>query len=238
MLGYEEISLGKCVKNPSSAWLWVALMTATITIPVVAQPAVQLSPKQREELTKQVRSALTNPAKVDLGPSPIKGPKNAPITLVEFADFQCPACNQARSAFINPLMKRYPGKIRLVFKNFPLVNAHEYAMSAAKAGWAATQQGKFYEFYEALYDRQKDLNEKTIVEVARAIKLDETRFNRDRQSSQADEQIKKDMEQGKNINLQGTPTFVLNGLVLGSGTPLEVIDVIVEVLKKDKGLKV
>lgn len=203
-----------------------------------AQPAVQLTTSQRAEVAKQVRTALGSPAKVDPGLSPSKGPVNAPLTLIEFSDFQCPACNAARASFITPLLNRYPGKVRVVYKHFPLTRVHEHAFEASKAAWAATQQGKFFEYHDQLFDRQKELGEKTFIDIARKLKLDEARFNRDRKSKAAEAQIRRDMAQGEAINLQGTPTFVLNGLVLGSGTPLAVVDIIVEVLKKDKGLKV
>ncbi len=226
----------------------MGLSLLTISPVVLAQPsvkpAVAMDQKTRMAIEQQVRQALTNPTNAPVGNSPIKGPKNAPLTLIEFADFQCPACFAARDSFLKPLLGQYTGKIRLVFKHYPLPQ-HDYAISAAKAAWAAQQQGKFYEYYELLFNNQKLLTaqkpperEQTLLKLAQQLKLDPTRFNKDRTSLSAEEAIKADMQLGNTIGLQGTPTFVLNGIQLSAATQPEVIKVIVEVLKKDKGVKV
>ncbi|WP_287127689.1 thioredoxin domain-containing protein [Candidatus Cyanaurora vandensis] len=196
-----------------------------------------LPASQRAQLERDVRQALARPAVVALGNSPSKGPKNAPLTLVEFSDFQCPYCSRARDEFIKPFFNRYPGKVRLVYKNFPL-KMHEHAYGAARASWAAGQQGKFFEYHDQLFNRQASLGEATFVDIARKLKLNEARFNQDRKSTAADQSVKADLAQGEAIKLRGTPTFVLNGVIIQAGTPLSVVDVVVDVLKKDKGLKV
>jgi len=209
-------------------------------IPSASLPSVlaqALTPSERSQIETDVRKALAKPAVVAVGKSPMKGAVNAPLTLVEFSDFQCPYCSRARAEFIEPMLKRYPGKIRFVYKNFPL-QMHEHSFPAAKAAWAAGQQGKFFEYHDQLFDRQTELGEPTFVDIARKLKLNETRFNKDRQSPQAEQAVKADMAQGNTLGLRGTPTFVLNGVMFQAGTPLTVIDVIVDVLKKDQGLKI
>ncbi len=208
--------------------------------PVVAQAndAKQLSAQQRQKIEQAVLRALESPAIVEIGDAPTKGAKDAPLTLVEFSDFQCPYCAYARNAFVKPLLDNYPGKMRLVYKHFPLTQIHQFSFDASKAAWAAQQQGKFFEYHDLLFDRQKDLGEVAFVKIAKDLKLDLVKFNKDRTSPQAEASIKANMAQGSALNLKGTPTFVLNGIVIEAGTPLEVIDTIIEVLKTKKGLNV
>ena len=92
---------------------------------------------------------------VDLGNAPTKGPKDAKITFVEFSDFQCPFCNRVYPT-INQLMKDYDGKVQLVFKHFPLISIHPHAQKAAEAAECAKDQGKFWEFHDALFENQQD----------------------------------------------------------------------------------
>ena len=94
-------------------------------------------------------------AKVDLGNGSSVGPKDAKITLVEFSDFQCPFCARAYPT-INQLMKDYDGKVQLVFKHFPLISIHPRAQKAAEAAECAKDQGKFWEFHDALFETQND----------------------------------------------------------------------------------
>lgn len=222
--------------KPVAAGLALSLFLGIgMSLPSVLAQA--LTPLQRTQIEVDVRKALTKPAVVEVGTSPIKGAVNAPLTLVEFSDFQCPFCSRTRAEFIEPMLKRYPGKVRLVYKNFPL-QMHEHSFPAAKAAWAAGQQGKFFQYHDQLFDRQTGLGEATFVDIARKLKLNETRFNQDRRSPRAEQAVKADMAQGNTLGLRGTPTFVLNGVMFPAGTPLTVVEVIVDVLKKDKGLKI
>ncbi|WP_218080703.1 DsbA family protein [Anthocerotibacter panamensis] len=199
--------------------------------------ARNIPPDRRPAIEQRILQVLEKPTKVDLGNSPSKGPRNAPLTLVEFSDFQCPFCSRARELIVKPLFDKYPGKIRLVYKNFPL-QQHQFAYDAAKAAWAAGQQGKFFEYHDQLFDRQENLGEATFSDIARQLKLDIARFDRDRKSPAADAAVKQDREQGGAVPVSGTPTFILNGVVFQADIPLDVVDLIVEILKEKKGLKV
>lgn len=196
-----------------------------------------IPPEEKAAFAKQVEQKLETPIKVAIGDSPVRGPKDAPMTLVEFSDFQCPYCGQAQP-MLKELEAKYKGKMKLVFKNFPLTQAHENAMPAALAAWAAQQQGKFFEYHDLLFQRQKDLQESTLVATAKDVKLDLNRFNKDRTSAQAKAAIEKDMQLGILLNVQSTPTLIFNGVAMPAGLPLEAYDIAVEAWSKKTGTKI
>lgn len=209
--------------------------TETKTETVAKPPAI--TPDEKAAFAKQIEQKLENPTKVPLGSSPVLGPKDAPITLVEFSDFQCPYCGLAQPT-LKELEAKYKGKMKLVFKHFPLTQVHENAMSAALAAWSAQQQGKFFEYHDLLFKRQKDLQDSTLVAIAKEVKLDLNRFNKDRASAQAKAAIEKDMQLGILLNVQSTPTLILNGVAMPAGLPLEAYDIAVEVWSKKTGTKI
>ena len=212
-----------------------AQKTETKTETVAKPPAI--TPDEKAAFAKQIEQKLENPTKVPLGSSPVLGPKDAPITLVEFSDFQCPYCGLAQPT-LKELEAKYKGKMKLVFKHFPLTQVHENAMSAALAAWSAQQQGKFFEYHDQLFKRQKDLQDSTLVAIAKEVKLDLNRFNKDRASAQAKAAIEKDMQLGILLNVQSTPTLILNGVAMPAGLPLEAYDIAVEVWSKKTGTKI
>jgi protein-disulfide isomerase len=208
--------------------------TAEKTETAAKPPAI--TPEEKAAFAKQFEQKLETPTKVPIGDSPVLGPKDAPMTLVEFSDFQCPYCGLAQPT-LKELEAKYKGKMKLVFKNFPLTQAHENAMPAALAAWAAKQQGKFFEYHDQLFKRQKDLQESTLIAIAKDTKLDLNRFNKDRGSAQAKAAIEKDMQLGILLNVQSTPTFIFNGVAMPAGLPLEAYDIAVDVWSKKTGTK-
>jgi protein-disulfide isomerase len=209
--------------------------TKTETETAAKPPAI--TPEEKAAFAKQVEQKLENPTKVPLGNSPVLGPKDAPITLVEFSDFQCPYCGLAQPT-LKELEAKYKGKMKLVFKHFPLTQAHENAMAAALAAWSAQQQGKFFEYHDLLFKRQKDLQDSTLITIAKEVKLDLKRFNKDRASAQAKAAIEKDMQLGTLLSVQSTPTLILNGVAMPAGLPLEAYDIAIEVWSKKTGTKI
>lgn len=107
-----------------------------------------------EELSGKADASVTR-VKVDISGAVSKGPKNAPITLVEFSDFQCPFCERAFPT-VNQVMKEYDGKVQLVYMHFPLISIHPRAQKTAEATLCALDQGKFWEFHDALFEQQAD----------------------------------------------------------------------------------
>jgi protein-disulfide isomerase len=148
-----------------------------------------------------------------VGKSPVKGPADAPVTIVEFSDYQCPFC--ARS---EPLVKQalaaYPTQVRLVYKHFPLTAIHPQALPAALAAAAAQKQGKFWEMHEKLFANQQALAPEQIQQYARQIGLDMEQFNADLQSDDVKAMVQEDAQLAERAGVRGTPTIFINGKVL------------------------
>ena len=146
---------------------------------------------------------------IELEDSPAKGPAGAPVLVVEFADFECPACGAARP-LLDELYKRYDGQMRFVFKNFPL-SIHQYAEKAARAGVAAHKQNKFWEMHAVLFDNQQHLEQANVEALAKSIGLDMPRFLADRDSEAAADFVARDRKQGERLELSSTPSIFING---------------------------
>ena len=173
--------------------------------------------QQEQQLRDKVLSQIRQEPKLLLRNSPVTGSASQKIIMAEFSDFECPYCSKAQ-AVVKEFMARNQNEVTLVYKHFPLTEIHAQAEPAALASWAATQQGKFWEYHDALFEQQSKLGEEFYLELAKTLKLDIDRFNRDRQSPEAKAAIKKDFELGKSLGVRGTPSFVING-VFFSGVP-------------------
>jgi protein-disulfide isomerase len=172
---------------------------------------------QEDEAKAEVENQFKNPAKVDIGKSPVKGPANAKVTIIEFSDFQCPYCRKGRDT-MDEVAKAYPNDVKVSFKHYPLP-FHKEAEPAAKASWAAQQQGKFWEFHDALFNNQDKLGTDFYLATAKELKLDEAKFKADMNSAAAAAQVKEDMELGSKNGIQGTPGFFVNGVAVKGAYP-------------------
>jgi protein-disulfide isomerase len=162
---------------------------------------------------QQLEDSFKNPLSIPVRPeNPAKGPGNAPVTIISFMDFQCPYCSRA-VATMNSLMDKYPGKLRLVYKNNPLEN-HPAALDAAKAALAANRQGKFWEFRDLLYADMSKLNDGGYVQLAKNLGLNLDAFNADRKSEAVAAVIAADQEEAMKNNLKSVPFFVINGVMV------------------------
>ncbi len=147
---------------------------------------------------------------IPVGSSPVKGNKNAPVTIVEFSDFQCPYCSRLQST-LKEVLDAYPEEVKLVFKNFPL-SFHKQAKNAAKAAHAAGEQGKYWEMHDIVFENYNKLTEEKFKEFATQIGLDVKKFEADFNSDKYyDQQIREDMNLGSTVGVRGTPTLFLNG---------------------------
>ena len=155
---------------------------------------------------------------VAIGASPSRGAANAPVTVVVFSDFQCPFCSRAEST-VRQLEAAYPGKIRFVFKNQPLP-FHENARLAAKAALAANEQGKFWEYHDALFTHQGALDRASLERYAEDLGLDLRRFRADLDDSRLDIAIEADVTEAHRLDVKGTPAFFVNGRPLQGAQPL------------------
>ncbi|MDM9384432.1 thioredoxin domain-containing protein [Chlorogloeopsis sp. ULAP01] len=173
--------------------------------------SVQVYQQEQQQELQQTRQAFLqdlkfNPQKV-IGDSPTTGANTPKILLVEFSDFQCPYCAEAHKTLKN-LIAKHQDKVKLVYKNFPLISIHAEAMPAAEAAWAAQQQGKFWEYHDSLFNNQKKIGDSLYVDIAKKLNLDLEKFEKDRQI--ANNVIQKDIQLADNLGLSGTPFFIMN----------------------------
>ncbi|MEK7193318.1 MAG: thioredoxin domain-containing protein [Patescibacteria group bacterium] len=145
----------------------------------------------------------------------VKGNAEAKVTLIEYSDFQCPACG-TYYPIVKKLLEDYGDRIRFVYRHFPLRQIHKNADIAAQAAEAAGVQGKFWEMHNAIFEHQRDWSEssdakKMFIEYATTIGLDEDQFLKDLGNKTAKEKIDEDLQSGLSAGVNATPSFFLNG---------------------------
>ena len=175
---------------------------------------------------------------VQAGNAPAKGPKNAPVTIVEWSDFQCPYCGRAQPA-LKQILEQYAGKVRLVWKNQPL-SFHPNAMPAAEAAMAAYEQGgsdKFWKMHDKFFENQTGLSPSYYEQVAKEIGLDVPRWKAAVESRSGLAAIQADMSAGSAVGANGTPTFFINGKRLVGAMPFESFKAIIDAELSNKVAK-
>ncbi|HEY9738006.1 MAG TPA: thioredoxin domain-containing protein [Trichocoleus sp.] len=180
--------------------------------PLASDPQAQWEAHQRL-ITSVVQSVDRNTL---IGSSPTLGNPNADIILFEFSDFQCPYCARA-SLDVKVFMDKHSNDVLFVYKHLPLTQIHPEAMPAARAAWAAGQQDKFWIYHDGLFAYQDRLGGDLYVELAQKIGLDLEQFNRDRNSPASLTAVQRDLELAQAMQLRGTPTFLMNDLLLPPG---------------------
>jgi protein-disulfide isomerase len=166
------------------------------------------------------------PVKIEVGDSYAKGPKNAPVTVVVWSDFQCPYCSRVEPT-LKQLEDQYAGKLRLVWKNQPLP-FHPHAMPAAEAAMAAGEQGKFWEMHDQLFANQQALSPELYERLAKELGLDLNRFKAALESGKFKAAIQADSAAGTAVGAGGTPTFFINGRQLVGAQPLDAFKRIID----------
>ena len=187
----------------------------------------------RDALVKQADVAIhLEPPKVQVSSSgPAVGPADAPITLIEFSDFQCPFCARAHPV-IQSLRERYPTQLRVIYKHLPLEAIHPRARAAAEAAVCAEQQGKFWEYHDLLFATPGALSDEDLKGYASAVGLDMGAFGSCLQDPKRSERIESDMAEARAAGVTGTPAFVLNGRLLRG---LQSTDVLIARIDKELG---
>jgi protein-disulfide isomerase len=140
----------------------------------------------------------------------VRGPADAPVTIVVFSDFQCPYSSRLNPV-LKEVLKRYDGKVRLVYKFLPLKSIHPQAEAAAKAAMAAEKQGKFWEYHDALLESYQELSEEKFVEIAARLGLDVKRFQWDRKDPRFVNYLKNDADEAATNHIRSVPSVFING---------------------------
>jgi protein-disulfide isomerase len=182
----------------------------------------------------EVRVLFSAPRQtVDLAASdPALGSTSAPVTLVEFSDFQCPFCQRVAPT-LKQIKQKYGDKVRIVWKDFPLTQIHPQAFKASEAAHCAGEQGKYWEYHDQLFANQQALQPTDLKRYATDLSLEATKFNECLDSSKYGERVRDGVAQGTGLGVNSTPTIYINGRVLAGAQPYEAfVAVIDEELKK------
>jgi protein-disulfide isomerase len=153
---------------------------------------------------------LDDAVKIKVDGAPFKGPAAAKITLVEFSDFQCPYCSKAAFA-LDELSRKYSADVRLVYKQYPIAMIHNQATLAARASVAANNQGKFWLLHDRMFNNGNKLSRENILAWAKECNMDIPRFTKDLDAKETAAVVERDVKEGDDIGVLGTPTVFLNG---------------------------
>lgn len=161
---------------------------------------------------------------------PMLGNPSAPVTLVEFADFQCPFCGRMFSETLPQIKEKYvkTGKVKFVYRDFPLSSIHQFAQKAAEAGECADDQGKFWQYHDVLYVRQQQLSGENLKKWAGEIGLDMAQFNQCLDSGKYADEVAKDLQDGVNAGVTGTPATFVNGRLVSGALPYAQFEAVIE----------
>ena len=140
------------------------------------------------------------------------GPGHAPVTVVEYGDFECPNCKQAAPA-VKMLLERFTGRVRLVWRHFPLEEVHPRALGAALASEVAAAQAKFWPMHDALFDNQRHLDPAHLRGHAQRLELDLRRYDADMSDTVYLQRVREDIEGARTSGVRSTPTFFVNGAI-------------------------
>jgi protein-disulfide isomerase len=159
--------------------------------------------------------------------APVRGAATAPVTIIEFAEFQCPFCTRVRPT-LEQIENTYKDRVRFVWKHLPLVSIHSHAMDAAIAAEAARKQGRFWEYHDKLFANQSQLEPDALRKYAEELGLDLTRFDRDRADQEVKTRVLEDMTEATSLGVTSTPTFFINGRLVSGAMPFETFSTIID----------
>jgi protein-disulfide isomerase/Skp family chaperone for outer membrane proteins len=184
-------------------------------------------------------TSYLDPLRTDVATAgfPTLGPANAPVTIVEFSDFECPYCGGLFPT-LQEIEKKYAEKIRVVYRQYPLTNLHPHAQKAAEASLCADEQKRFWDFHDSLFGNQQDLTVDALKRRAADMKMDVSAFNACLDSSKHAEAIRKDIVEGSRAGVTGTPAIFINGRLLSGNQPYtNIAEVIEDELQRNKATK-
>jgi protein-disulfide isomerase len=159
---------------------------------------------------------------------PSLGPADAPITIVEFSDFQCPFCKRFHDETSQTLLAAYPDQIRFVYRHLPLTSIHPEAFPAAEASMCANEQNSFWQYHDAIFANQQNMDQELFLQIAGDLNLDMTAFQDCLASQKYREQIQADADLALSLGVNATPTFFINGLAVVGAQPLEAFKQVID----------
>lgn len=189
--------------------------------------------KLRAEAKVEVLLPPYRPARVEVSAvGPSRGPQSAPVTIVEFSDFQCPYCVKAEPT-VKQVLATYGDKVRLVTRDYPLP-FHEKAQKAAEAARCAADQGRYWEMHDKLFSDQQALDVAGLKKTAGELKLDQAKFDKCLDSGEKAKEVAEDKKAGEVAGVNGTPAFFVNGLLISGALPFDSFKEIIDSELKGK----
>jgi len=177
---------------------------------------------QSEGKSDKELNQVKNQVNIPVNDKPFKGEKNAPVTIIEFSDFQCPYCERFYIQTLPQIEEQYikTGKAKFVYKHFPLT-FHQFAQKAAEASECANEQGKFWQYHNKIFENQRQLNNENLKKWASELELDAKKFNECIDSGRMKDKVQQDMDDGINAGISGTPGFFINDVKLVGAQPFD-----------------
>lgn len=166
--------------------------------------------------------------KVDEGNNPSIGPADAPITIIEFSDYQCPFCQRWQSQVYQKLLDAYPTQVRLVYRDLPLISIHPEAEPAAMAADCAGEQDAYFKYHDKLFSYEYDLGREAYLKYAGELNLDMTAFTRCLDNQRYKDEVQADYQYATNLGLGSTPTFFINGIKVVGAQSFETFKSIID----------
>jgi protein-disulfide isomerase len=189
--------------------------------------------KTKQEILDILEGKSSGASSVSEDDDPSIGPKDAKVVIIEFSDFQCPFCSKAEST-VKQILAEYEGKVRFVYRDYPL-SFHQFAQKAAEAAECADEQGKFWEYHDLLFDKQNEWSSNGVLsfkQYAKDIGLDSQKFDQCLDSGQMASEVKKDFSDGQSYGVNGTPAFFVNGEMISGAQPFSVFKQKIDALLK------
>jgi len=183
------------------------------------------------EIPSQPNNPTTGAAiQVSKDDDAILGDENAPVTIIEFSDFQCPFCARFHSQTLPLLKSQYidTGKVKFIYRDFPLSSIHPDAQKAAEAAECAGEQNAYYKMHDKIFENQNSINTNSLKKYAEQLRLDLNKFNNCLDSGKMASEVQKDLDDGKSYGVTGTPAFFINGKFIEGAQPFETFKNLIE----------
>ena len=207
---------------------WVPLDTSTQAQAESAssQEASVPVPQAEAETSSASQQVVRYDVPVDDDPS--LGAEDAPITIVEFSDYECPYCRQWHSEVYSQLIETYGEQIRFVYRDFPLASIHSNANSAAHAANCAHEQGVFWEYHDMLFGMEQGLGNGAYLDYASQLGIDQADFQECIDSGRYEAEVQADFDFAAELGVRSTPTFFINGIAVVGAQPFDIFQQVIE----------
>lgn len=221
-------------------WLWgrpevreQVASAAVATAQAGYQASAQSTQAAAPTAAKQQGAGEVDPSTIKRYPiveddDPSFGPANAPITIIEFSDYECPFCKKWHAEVLPRLQETYPGKIRLVYRDFPLYSIHANASSAAEAANCAGEQGRYWDYHTRLFAGSAAFSRSLFDKYAADLKLDAAKFKSCMDEHRTEKEVRADADYAAQVGIRSTPTFFINGVAIIGAQPFEVFKQVID----------